>query len=59
MFSPREALLAKEMALAKFKKMAGEDWRKSKLLHVISAFKKKNVLAIILFDSGAFLRVGR
>ena len=37
----REAHLAKEMALAKFKKMAGEDWRKSKLLHVISAFKKK------------------
>jgi hypothetical protein len=36
----REAHLAKEMALTKFKKMAGEDWRKSKLLHVISAFKK-------------------
>jgi hypothetical protein len=29
------------MALTKFKKMAGEDWRKSKLLHVISAFKKQ------------------
>ena len=37
----REAHLAKEMALTKFKKMAGEDWRKSKLLHVRSAFKKK------------------
>ena len=37
----REAHLAKEMALTKFKKMAGEDWRKSKLLHVVSAFKKK------------------
>jgi hypothetical protein len=35
----REAHLAKEMALAKFKKMAGEDWRKSKLLHVISALE--------------------
>jgi hypothetical protein len=30
------------MALIKLKKMAGEDWRKSKLLHVISAFKKQN-----------------
>ena len=35
----REAHLAKEMALTKFKKMAGEDWRKSKLLHVISALE--------------------
>jgi hypothetical protein len=44
-----EAHLAKEMALTKFKKMAGEDWRKSKLLYVISAFKKKNCFGNIFF----------
>lgn len=55
----REAHLAKEMALTKFKKMAGEDWRKSKLLHVISAFKKKNCFGNSFFLTAAFLRIGR
>lgn len=35
----RGAHLAKEMAHTKFKKMTGQDWRKSKLLHVISALE--------------------
>jgi hypothetical protein len=36
----REAKLSKDTALIKFKKLAGEDWQKSRLIHVISAFDK-------------------
>ncbi|MEW8542406.1 MAG: YqaJ viral recombinase family protein, partial [Candidatus Thiodiazotropha sp.] len=35
----REAKVSREMAVAKFKKMAGADWRKSKFLHVISGLE--------------------
>lgn len=35
----RQAHLSKEMALIKFKKMTGQEWRKSKLLYVISALE--------------------
>jgi hypothetical protein len=35
----REAKLSKDTALIKFKKLAGEDWQKSRLIHVISAIE--------------------
>jgi hypothetical protein len=36
--------------------MAGEDWRKSKLLYVISAFKKKNCFGNIFFWLCSFFK---
>ena len=35
----RESKVSREMAIAKFKKMAGPDWRKSNFLHVISGLE--------------------